>query len=516
MNELGEIPPRNGGRKVTGKSIIIIGAGLAGLSTGCYAQMNGYNTQIFEHHTKPGGVATCWKRKDYVIDGGIHFLICHRQGQSIYELYRELGTAQPNRFLDMTTYLRYIDETSMRSILITQNLDSLTKELKAFSPTDARTIDDFMVGARALQGSDMGEMGLSKPPELMGFMDKLGLMWKMRRVFKYFTGKYAKSVADYGRTFHDPRLRLLIENLFLPEVPVWFIFMLLGLLADGHMGLLEGGSLNFVLPVEKRYEDLGGKVTYNATVEKILVENDRAVGVRLADGSEHRADIIVSAADGYSTIFNMLEGRYVDKEIEERYRNWKLFRPLVMVSFGVAREFTGEPCLNIIKLERSFMVGNKPIEWITIRIFNYSSKFAPVGKTVIQAMFETEWDWWKELQKDRPTYEAEKERVMTEVLERLEAHYPSISSQVEMTDVATPYTWWRYTRNHRGAFEGWLPTPEVINTQVKKTLPGLANFYMAGQWVMPGGGVPPCLYSGRHIVQILCHRDEKPFSISFP
>ncbi|MCX9075800.1 MAG: hypothetical protein OIN88_14315 [Candidatus Methanoperedens sp.] len=45
MNELGEIPPRNGGRKVTGKSIIIIGAGLAGLSTGCYAQMNGYNTR---------------------------------------------------------------------------------------------------------------------------------------------------------------------------------------------------------------------------------------------------------------------------------------------------------------------------------------------------------------------------------------------------------------------------------------------------------------------------------------
>jgi len=55
--------------------MIIIGAGLAGLSTGCYAQMNGYESRIFEHHTKPGGVAAVWKRGDYLIDGGIHFLI---------------------------------------------------------------------------------------------------------------------------------------------------------------------------------------------------------------------------------------------------------------------------------------------------------------------------------------------------------------------------------------------------------------------------------------------------------
>ncbi|MCZ7404088.1 MAG: hypothetical protein O8C67_04060, partial [Candidatus Methanoperedens sp.] len=53
------------------------------------------------------------------------------------------------------------------------------------------------------------------------------------------------------------------------------------------------------------------------------------------DGSEHRADIVVSAADGYSTIFEMLDGRYVDAEIEKRYKNWKLTRPLVMISFGL-------------------------------------------------------------------------------------------------------------------------------------------------------------------------------------
>jgi len=498
------------------KSIIIIGAGLAGLSTGCYAQMNGYSTRIFEHHAVPGGVAACWKRKGYLIDGGIHFLMNHKPGNSVYELYHELGTAQTNRLVDLTTYGCFIDEASGRSVEITQDLDKLASDLKAFSPADARIIDDLIAGAHAMQGSDMDEMGMGKPPELMGPLDQLKQVWGMRRVLKYFIGKYAKSVADYVQAVQDPWLRSVIESLFLPDVPVWFIFMLLGLVADGQLGLLKGGSIDFVLPIERRYKSLGGQVTYNATVEEILVENDRAVGVRLADGSEHRADVVVSAADGYSTVFEMLGGRYVDDKIENRYRNWRLIRPLVMVSFGVAHEFAGKPWLSIIKLARRFTVGKQAVDGIMVRIFNYSARFAPLGKTVVQGTFETEWDWWNQLQKDRPRYEAEKERVASEVLERLEAHYPRISSQVEMTDVTTPYTTWRYTRNYRGAYEGWLPTPEIINTQVERTLPGLANFYMAGQWVVPGGGVPPTLYSGRQVVQILCHRDGKEFSASAP
>ncbi len=319
-----------------GKSIIIIGAGLAGLSTGCYAQMNGYRTHIFEHHTTPGGVATAWKHKDYIIDGGIHFLMGHKPGQSTYEMYHELGTAQANRFLDLTIYGRFIDEASGRRIEVTPDLGRLADELKAFSSADVRAIDDLITGAHVMQGFDMGEMGMSKPSELMSPLDQLKDTWKMRRVFKYFTGRYAKPVADYVRTFHDPWLREVIRNLFLPEAPAWFIPMLLGMLANGQMGLLEGGSLNFVLPIEKRYKDLGGQITYKATVEEILVENGRAVGIRLADGSKHHADIVVSATDGYSTIFKMLGGRYKDTKIENRYSEWKLMCPLVMVSFGRA------------------------------------------------------------------------------------------------------------------------------------------------------------------------------------
>jgi phytoene dehydrogenase-like protein len=52
----------------------------------------------------------------------------------------------------------------------------------------------------------------------------------------------------------------------------------------------------------------------------------------------------------------------------------------------------------------------------------------------------------------------------------------------------------------------------MMTTRIPKTLPGLDNFYMAGQWVEPGGGVPAVLPSGRQVVQIICHRDGVPFT----
>ena len=62
------------------KTIAIVGAGMAGLAAGCYAQMNGYKTTIFEWHYKPGGLCTAWKRNGYTIDGCIHWLVGSKPG----------------------------------------------------------------------------------------------------------------------------------------------------------------------------------------------------------------------------------------------------------------------------------------------------------------------------------------------------------------------------------------------------------------------------------------------------
>jgi phytoene desaturase len=498
------------------KSVIIIGAGLAGLSAGCYSQMNGYRTRIFEHHSVPGGVAACWKRKGYLIDGGIHFIINCKPGSEVYEMYRELGTAQANRFLDMVAYVCFQDEASDRSVVVTADLDRLAEDLKALSPNDAPLIEELIASAGATRGLDLGTVGMANPPELMGPLDWLRELWAMRGFLRHFVGKYQQPVEEYVRGVSDAFLRFVLQNMFMPNVPVWFLSMLLGMLADQQLGLLEGGSLSFVLPIEKRYKGLGGEITYGSTVDKILVEGNRAVGVCLSDGTEERSDVVVSAADGYSTIFEMLDGRYTDRKIDTMYSDWQVIQPTVTISYGVARQFAGDPWLSIVKLEKPLQVGREKISGVALRLFNYSDRFAPAGKTVLQASFETEWDHWNDLRGDLAAYEAEKSRVAEEILDRLEAHYPGLSGQVEVTDVATPYTMWRYTLNRRGAYMGWLPTPGTITTMVRRTLPGLNGFLMAGQWVMPGGGVPACLYSGRHVAQLLCHGDGKPFVATTP
>ncbi len=61
---------------MTDNSLVIIGAGLAGLSAGCYAQMNGYRSHIFEHHTVASGVSPCLYSGRHAVQ-----LLCGRDGR---------------------------------------------------------------------------------------------------------------------------------------------------------------------------------------------------------------------------------------------------------------------------------------------------------------------------------------------------------------------------------------------------------------------------------------------------
>jgi len=493
------------------KTVLIIGAGLAGLSAGIHAQRNGYQAHILERHSQPGGLAAWWRRGDYLIDGGIHFLMGHRPDSPLYPLYREVGALPGEGTVDMTAYGRFIHEPTGRVVDVAGDLDRLARDLKTLAPEDARIVDELMAGVRALRGPGMWSVGFGDPPELAKPLDSLKTLWALRKAGRYFIGKFNRPVAEYTPAVRSPVLRAFLETLFMPEVPVWFVFMLLALLADGQLALLPSGCKGFILPIERRFRELGGEISYRATVEKILVEDGRAVGVRLADGTEHRADAVISAADGRATLYDMLDGRFVDSAWAERYRTWKTVSPVLMVSFGVAREFPAEPSSQIWWLQAPFAVAERPIPAISVRVFNYGSAFAPPGKTVVQVMLDTDWDYWAALRQDYSRYAAEKKRIAADVLGRLEARYPGIGGLVEMTDVATPYTTWRYTRNWRGSIMGWLPSPAAMMTPMRRALPGLRNFYMAGQWVMPGGGVPTCILSGRQAVQLLCKRSGRRF-----
>lgn len=496
------------------KTIIIIGAGLAGLATGCYAQMNGYESKIFEHHSKPGGVAAVWKKGEFLVDGGIHFLICHRPGTAIYDVYEEIGAVGSYEIADMKTYLRFTDETGTKSIDFTSDLEKLQLDLILIAPEDEKEIRSLIKEIAWMKDSPiLTDLGMStSPPELKGRLDSIKELWQMRSFMKYFTGKYSKSAGVYAEDhLQNPFLKTMVKNLFSTDGPIWFVIMILACVAAGQLGLFKNGCHEFVNSIVDTYLSLGGQIQYRATVKKILVENNMAVGIVLEDGTEYRADVIVGAADGKSTIFDLLDGQYINDKIENRYKTWKPYDPLLAVSIGVTRTFEDTAPFSMLMMKEPFKYGERSISCIPLRIFNYGDAFAPPGKSVIQIMLETDWDYWFSLRENKDEYDRMKKKIAQELIDRLEEHLPGIRSQVEMVDVATPYTSWRYTLNNRGSPMGWLMTKKTIMELIPRTLPGLDNFYMAGQWVLPGGGVPGCIYTGRNVIQILCKEEGKRF-----
>jgi phytoene dehydrogenase-like protein len=246
-------------------------------------------------------------------------------------------------------------------------------------------------------------------------------------------------------------------------------------------------------------------------VDKILVENNRTVGVRLTDGTEHRADVVISAADGHATIFDMLEGRYVNDKIKDYYANWSIFQPIIQVSMGIARDLSEEPHMVTYDLEEPITIAGEARERLGFKHYCYDPTMAPEGKSAVAVMIESNHAYWKALAENHERYEAEKKDIAIKVIGQLEQHYPGITDQVEVVDVATPLTYERYTGNWQGSMEGWMITTQTMGKKMDKTLPGLENFFMIGQWVEPGGGLPPAATSARGVIETICEQEGKEF-----
>ncbi len=497
------------------KSIIIIGGGLTGLATGCYGRMNGYKTSIFEMHKIAGGVCTAWKRKGYTIDGAMNWLVGTNPKNSFYKFWEELGAAQKWKIYNHDLYSSFEDKDG-KAFYFYCDTDRFEQYLLELAPEDKNVIREFTKGVRSFSRADMPS---DKPSELYNLLDKIKAV-KMFPVLMLMKKWMKISTGDFCKRFKNPNLRQTMTSAFGgDEWPMMMIFWMLGYQHAKAAGYPIGGALALAGSLERRYKALGGELHLKARVEKILVENDKAVGIKLADGTEHRADWVVSAADGRTTIFDMLDGKYIDDAIKSRYDDPKLFSPLVYVGLGIA-----DPCAQILPsvaglsfpLETPIVIADKEHDRLGVLTYSYDPSLAPEGKTVLKVQFETDYDYWETLYKEPEKYKAEKERIADDVIDRLDKRFPGLASKVEMRDIATPVTWVRYTGNWRGSYEGWMFSAESFTSSMNKTLPGLDNFYMAGQWVNPGGGMPTAAMSGNHTIQLICSKDKKKFVTSTP
>jgi len=262
----------------------------------------------------------------------------------------------------------------------------------------------------------------------------------------------------------------------------------------------------------EKYLKLGGKISYKKKVEKIIVENNSAKGIILTDGNQIQSDYVISAADGYSTIYKMLDGKFISKKVDYAYKNWELFTPLVQVSFGINKIVKNESPI-IINTSKDLTIGRTKLDFgYSIMNYFYDNTMAPEGKTSIVMRFESPWEIWENLEGD--DYKNEKLQIEQGAISLLEMELPGISEFIEVVDVATPKTGVRYTGVKEGAYEGFLPSKENMMKTLDMTLPKLNNFYMAGQWLFPGGGLPPSAQTGKWVVQLICKKEKQTFVTS--
>jgi phytoene dehydrogenase-like protein len=491
-------------------SIIIIGGGIAGLSCGCYLQMNGYKTEILEANTVPGGLCVAWDRGPYVFDGCLRWLVGTNPSSTFNRIWSELGALGQREILNQDEFLR-VEGANGQVLSLSADLDRLARDLKEIAPEDGALIDKLMQAARRCAPLDPPE----KPLALMSGPEKMKLLVRYFPMFLTIVRWKNREFAAYLEAYRNPFLReVLMAIVGDARMSALVLVMVLGWRSRKNAGYVAGGSRAFAQAIAERYARLGGLARYNTRVVSVTVENGRATGVQCADGTAVPASTVISCADGHATIFKMLGGRYVNKQIRRLYDKGEVFPSLLQASLGVSQEFPNAPRAMSLPLARPLTVDEATRhDRIEIAVAGSDSGFCPAGKSILIVRFSGSFAYWANLREHRPDdYAQAKERLLQEIMGILEPRFPGLGRHVECADLATPATFARLTGNWQGSIQGWLPTPRVLGERVSRTLPGLKDFFMAGHWVEPGGGLPLAALSGRYVAQMICARDGREFA----
>jgi len=483
------------------KSIIIIGAGMGGLAAGIYGQRNGFNTAIFEAHHQPGGQCTNWTRKGYIFDACLHDFPQDRPGTKMDALLRELGVLPCEMFAihecmsAVTPEGKYVHDYC--------DLEKLESHLKQLAPEDAAAIDAYLDGIRRFQEND------SLSALMMGsFREKLASMPALLGLRKYFT----LTLDAFAERFKNPLLRKVFPLLHhaAPDVPLFLHLAKHAAAAEGEKAWPKGGSLTMTRNMAARYLQLGGTIHYRKKVVKILTDDERACGVELEDGTRHTADFIVSNADGRKTILQMLSGRYSDRKIS-RYCETipeKECAFSVMIFLGVKRDLSSYPSALIMFLEKAEVIGGHACTHLYMQLYGFDGSMAPAGKGVIKVELLTKPSYFSRLYADQAAYQAEKNRIAGQVIALLEKQFPGLRKDIEVIDVSTLHTWERFmggTGGHNNfPNSAFNIMEEIFGLNPKYSLPGLKNFFFAGQWVTSAGALHMNAFSGKTVVRKIC------------
>ncbi|MBN1143125.1 MAG: NAD(P)/FAD-dependent oxidoreductase [Bacteroidales bacterium] len=503
--------------------IAIIGAGISGLSVGCYLQMNGFETEIYEKNIHPGGLCASWKRGDFTFDGCLQWVMGSDSGSPFYGLWNELIDMPSVEFVNHDVRMDIelavnSDRHGNKVFHLYTNINRLESYMLDIAPEDALLIKGFIGVMRTMKHYEMPPM-LDNIPELQPLRKKMAMITYLPLVWQYLKWKNQTNLT-FARKLSNPFLKEAFELLYDgDEQKLLILTMPLSVFDKKSAGYPIGGSMKFISHIATRYGSLGGSIHYNSPVKRIITNGSAVRGVLLENGTEAHADLVISAADWHYTVFEALEGKFVNQKILELAKNTKpkVYPSVFMVLLGVNKTYKEQPHLIKFPVESpALSPDGTEYRRMELHFYHYDPALAPKDKTIIAAsLYTNNSEYWINLRAgDYDQYIKSKTQFAELILDQLDKKIPGLRQSVEVMDVVTPATYHRYTNNWMGSVQGWMPGKDILAASpVDMTLPGLSGFYFCGHWTVPGGGLPPSLKSSRDLAQRICLKNKKRFRI---
>ena len=492
------------------KHVIVIGAGLSGMSCGIYLLNNGYRVTILERNTSVGGLCTGWYRQGRYVDGCIHWLSGSKDNHLCNDIWKDIGGINSE---DDVVYPESWGDFDYHGTIVRflRDYKKAEQEWLVIAPEDKKMIKRFF---KMVENFIKTELPMDKPIDMLPLHRLVKTGFDIIRHPSYL---WSMSIHtdEYARKFKNPAIRWALEHAQPGPGNLFSMVFSYATIAANSGGVPLGGSKAFVERIKNRFLALGGELRLNCDVKKINTHKYYASGVELKNGENLLADYVVSSVDPYFTMTTLLENKYKAKNITKRYENTKRFPTISTLIMTYEIEGLGEKEINTSFLCEPIDMFGRKIKYVNLHSFNYDPKqYVKNNKTVCQTLihlFDNDYhNWAKVYEADKKQYRLEKERMQREIVLRLERQFPEFKGKINVLDLFTPVTLKRYTNSFNGSYMTQF-TKMTDRLSHKGIIKGLDNVLLCNAVLQTPGGLPYAAANGKYAAMRICKLEHHKF-----
>ena len=492
--------------------VVVIGAGMSGLVSGALLSRSGLDVTIVDSQHRPGGYLAGFHRKKFVFDSAIHWLNqCGPQG-SVHRILSHIGDDFPQSS-PLRRIRRY--KSDVLDTLLTDDPDELKRTWLEKYPEDRKGIEQFFKDAYVIGERMSNFADFMRTRESMSWFEKVCNAFRMIKWGFPFRRLYKLSAEEgLERYFKNEDFK----KVFASELDILSVIVPVGW-AYHHdfQAPPKGGSQVFPRWLVSRIESSGSRVILGRRVKQVCAQNGSVGGVVLeakGNGAIPEQTItsryVVAACDLLTLYEKLLPPDLIDSSHLERLRNMDLYGSSVTISLGLdcpveTLGFNEEMwVLTRSDVPRTEQSDTDP-EKCAISILaptHRDPSLAPEGKgtltlyTTASMSFGDKWKTGPDLKRGE-AYKAFKQDYADTIISRVEKNLGiDIRSHIEVMEVATPITHWRYTGNRNGTIMASRPTPWNIKNKVARYHTPVERLFVSGHWAEYGGGVPVATRAG--------------------